>query len=552
MTSHICIRRYLIVVLASLISAGYNVQADFTVSTPTNLGPNVNGSSIDEGPSISPDGLTLYYNSNRAGGYGSFDLWMATRIAKEDTWGQPENLGSTVNSSARDMFPSISADGLTLYFSSNRSGIYDLWVTTRATKDDPWSSPVILGSQVGSGFGPNISADGLSLYFGSPRSSGYGIDDIWVSTRITKDAPWQTPVNLGSDVNGSSMELSPCISSDGRLLFFSDGVNAPFRPGGYGSGDLWVTRRSSPSGSWGMPMNLGPTINGPAFEGAANISSDGSMLYFMSGRSGGYGSWDLWQAPILPVVDFTGDYRVNIRDLILLIEHWGQNEPAYDMGPMPWGDGVIDAADLEILMSYYGQALFDPHFLSHWKLDETEGMHAKDSIGDNHGVVLGNPMWQPENGQVQGALECDGIDDMIILTSGLNPADGPFSIFARIKGGGPGQVIISQQSGVNWLQVDAEGKLMTKLTKSGGRVTGSPLYSETVITDGNWHRVGFVWDGFQRILYVDDIPVALDNQDSLGSSAGGLAIGVGTGNQAGTFWSGTIDDVRIYNRVVEP
>jgi hypothetical protein len=141
---------------------------------------------------------------------------------------------------------------------------------------------------------------------------------------------------------------------------------------------------------------------------------------------------------------------------------------------------------------------------------------------------------------------------MIIGNASVNPADGPFSVFAWVKGGAPGQVILSQQGGVNWLKVDTDGTLMTELAKSGGRAQGTSLYSETMIADGNWHRIGFVWDGAQRILYVDDLPVALDSQTSLGGSTGGLVIGVGTENQAGSFWSGMIDDVRIYDRVVEP
>jgi hypothetical protein len=314
-----------------------------------------------------------------------------------------------------------------------------------------------------------------------------------------------------------------------------------------------MTQRTTTSSPWSTPVNLGPTINSPDFDQSGAFSPDGSTFYFNSrNRPGGYSGFDLWQVPVLPVVDFTNDYKVDIKDLLLLIEHWGQNKPAYDMGPMPWGDGVIDAADLEVLMSHWGEELFDPHFLAHWKLDETEGMFAADSIGDNQGIILGNPIWKPESGQKQGALEFDGIDDMVILKPMLNPEDGPFSVFAWVKGGVPGQVIVSQQAGVNWLQADADGTVMTELAQSGGRTSGTPLFSETIITDGNWHCVGFVWNGAQRILYVDDIPVALDDQASLGGATGGLAIGVGTGNQAGTFWQGLIDDVRIYDRVVEP
>ena len=112
--------------------------------------------------------------------------------------------------------------------------------------------------------------------------------------------------------------------------------------------------------------------------------------------------------------------------------------------------------------------------------------------------MIGDAIWQPTGGKVDGALELDGVDDYVIsLISGSdpNPADRPFSVFAWIKGGTPGQVILSQIIGANWLLADpAESKLMTELqgTGRGGNV---PIVSETVITDGNWHRVGFVWDG---------------------------------------------------------
>jgi len=250
-----------------------------------------------------------------------------------------------------------------------------------------------------------------------------------------------------------------------------------------------------------------------------------------------------------PMLDFNGNGTVDIKDLVKLIESWGQDNPVLDIVM----DGVVDAQDLEVLMDYWQQDVDDMTLLANWKLDETEGMFAANSIaGEEEGIVLGNAVWQPESGQVGGCLAFDGIDDMIIGNASVNPEEGPFSVFAWIKGGAPGQVILSQQDGVNWLQVDANGTLMTELTKSSGRTSGAPLYSETAITDGNWYRIGFVWDGAQRILYVDDIPVALDSQANLGGSSGGLLIGAGTDNQPGSFWSGLIDDVRIYDRVVVP
>jgi hypothetical protein len=87
--------------------------------------------------------------------------------------------------------------------------------------------------------------------------------------------------------------------------------------------------------------------------------------------------------------------------------------------------------------------------------------------------------------------------------------------------------------------------------KQAGR-TGKPLTSSAVITDDAWHRVAFVCDGSNRILYVDSVEVARDTQANLAASDGDLYLGVGSTLASGTFWSGLIDDVRIYDRAVEP
>jgi len=423
-------------------------------------------------------------------------------------------------------------------------------MTRRASKDDPWTTPVNLGPPVNSSAtdgNPSISADGLSLYHDSWRA-GYGTDDLWVTTRPATNDPWRPPVNLGPIVNSSSADSGPSISTDGLSLFFNSD-----RLGGYGQHDLWVTTRATTNDPWRPPVNLGPIVNSSSVEWGPGISPDGSTLYFGSQRSGGLGGIDIWQAPIIPNVDFNGDYKVDIKDLIILIEHWGQNEPSVDMAPMAWGDGVVDEQDLEVLMSYWGKEPYDPHFLSHWKMDETDGDVAYDSVGVNDAVVLGDAVWQPEGGQVGGALQFDGIDDYVNTPFVLNPAETVFSVFAWIKGGGPGEVILSQIDGENWLLANPlEGYLETEI-EATARGSG-PLRSQTVITDNNWHRIGLVWDGTYRSLYVDDELVAMDtaHQNSLKSSRGGLNIGAGKNMQPDTFWSGLIDDVRIHSRVVAP
>jgi hypothetical protein len=283
----------------------------------------------------------------------------------------------------------------------------------------------------------------------------------------------------------------------------------------------------------------------------------------MSDRPGGFGDHDLWQATILPVVDFNGDGMVDSADMCTMVDHWGTNEPLCDIGPTPLGDGIVDVLDLIFLSDHLFQEIDDPTLMSHWSLDEAEGFIAADSVSENSyydGIVIGDPVWQPAGGQVDGAIQLDGVDDYIIASHVLNPADGPFSVLAWIKGGAPGQVIISQMdsitSGATWLGIDPlNGCLMTELVSPPiGRFIAEPLESNHIITDDIWHHVSFIWDGSYRILYVDGIEVAKDTDvlTSLKSSDGGLYIGANKNLDAGTFFSGLIDDVRIYNRVVSP
>jgi Concanavalin A-like lectin/glucanases superfamily len=235
----------------------------------------------------------------------------------------------------------------------------------------------------------------------------------------------------------------------------------------------------------------------------------------------------------------------------VLIEHWGQADPQCDIGPKPWGDGIVDEADLKVLMNYWGQEIPNPALVAHWKLDETSGAIAADSVGTHDGMLIGAPLWQPAGGQIDGALQLDGIDDYVRATFVVDPSTGPFSVFAWIKGGAPGQVVVSQVDGANWLMLDpATGTLKTDLQK-GGR-SSTALCANTAIDDGNWHRVGFTWDNSSRILYVDDAEVARDTQPGVASSRGYMIIGAGSTLAPGSFWKGLIDQVQIYDPAVQP
>jgi hypothetical protein len=193
-----------------------------------------------------------------------------------------------------------------------------------------------------------------------------------------------------------------------------------------------------------------------------------------------------------------------------------------------------------------GQAkeVADPGLLAYWRLDETSGMTAADSAGTNNGTLFGAPIWQPTGGKIGGALKFDGGMRFVITKLVCDPSAGPFSAFLWVKGGAPGQVLLSQAGGANWLRVAPDGSLMTELSPS--------LQSKVVITDGAWHRIGLVWDGKSRSLYADNAEVAKDSQTGLTPSTGGLYIGGAYNLAPGAFWSGLIDDVRIYNQAVKP
>jgi hypothetical protein len=536
-------------------------RADFAVGKPRNLGATVNSTSSDGGGSTSADGLELYFGSNRPGGFGDWDIWVSRRPSTDDPWGPPANLGPPVNTMYVERYPSLSSDGLTLYFSElypsmgpfrpGSLGASDIWMATRTSRNDPWTAPVNLGSPISSAaseISPTTSGDGLILIFSSSsaRTGGSGGFDLWMSTRASAQDHWGVPVNLVS-VNSSSHEVEPALSADGlALVFCSD------RGPNVGSFDLWMTTRKSRQDPWSLPVNLGPMVNSMWEDGSPGFSSDMRTLYFDSNCQGGFGDYDLYEAPVIPIVDFNGDGKVDINDLLRLIESWGKDDPSVDMGPAPWGDGKVDEKDLEVFMSYWGQEINDPTLLACWKLDEASGMIAADSVEGHPGTLIGNPIWQPTGGKIKGALEFDGIDDGVTTPFVCDPSSGPFSVFAWVKGGAPGQVIVSQVNGVNWVMAGASsGGLATEL-QSSGRAAGKALISATRITDGAWHRVGFVWDGSNRVLYVDDVEVAKDTQTGLVASAGGLYLGAGSSRTATSFWKGLIDDVRIYSQAVKP
>jgi serine/threonine protein kinase/Tol biopolymer transport system component len=263
-----------------------------------NLGPLINSPLNEISPRCSADGLSLFFASDCVGGFGNPDIWMATRMATDSPWSKPVNLGPPVNTRHWEGGLALfeSDDGLSLFFTSDRPGGQggsDIWLTTRSTPGGPWANPVNLGSPLNSpaaDWGPSISSNGLELYFSSDRPNGHGGDDIYVTTRASTEDPWCEPVNIGPSVNSPQNDGSPSMSANGRLLFFKSS-----REGSFLGGDIWVTERPTVQDDWGPPVNLGPAVNNESRQTGPELSPDASVLYFSCDRDGGMGHMDIWQ-----------------------------------------------------------------------------------------------------------------------------------------------------------------------------------------------------------------------------------------------------------------
>lgn len=210
---------------------GIQFDEDIVIATKTNdqwsaasgIAPTVNTQYNEGACSISADGRTLIFTSCEGRtSFGSCDLYSVIREGEE--WGKPKNLGKTVNSSSWDSQPSLSADGKTLYFVSNRPGGYgkrDIWVTRQ--KDGEWGKPENLGPGINTNQDeatPFIHFNGKSLFFASQGHIGLGGFDIYVSERMGNQ--WSVPYNLGYPTNDFEDQSGLFITADGKTAYYTD------------------------------------------------------------------------------------------------------------------------------------------------------------------------------------------------------------------------------------------------------------------------------------------------------------------------------------------
>jgi hypothetical protein len=268
-------------------------------SAPVNLGTTINTTAMESGPALSKDGLSLYFYSDRPGGFGATDIWVSQRQSVDDAWGAPENLGSTINSVSTDIVPAFSRDGHWMFFASARPGGFggqDIWASWRPHIHDDfgWQAPTNLGANVNSasndngvGYFENDDAGAPQLYFGSNRPGGPGVVDLYLS-ELQADGSWG-PATVIPELSSTATENRPNIRHDGlEIFFYSD------RAGGLGSIDLWVASRDTVLAPWSTPVNVGAPVDTSFTELHPYLAANAETLFFSSNRTGSFGNLDLY------------------------------------------------------------------------------------------------------------------------------------------------------------------------------------------------------------------------------------------------------------------
>ncbi|MFN0277183.1 MAG: hypothetical protein ACKVRN_01135 [Pyrinomonadaceae bacterium] len=279
--------------LALTSISGYSQTAEF--HTPQNMGLTVNTEVTDNGGFLAPNGMSFYFSSQRSGGEGLSDIWVSQRQTLSSAWQTPQNLGTVINTGSNDNRPRLSLDGRTMFFGSNREGSFDIFMSTRPNPADDfgWTTPINLNINTpdASESTPAYFEDPITgiatLFFSSNRDGGVGGADIYQSRR-NPDGTFGVAVNCGF-LNTVAQDIMPFPSRDGLEIFVvSDN-------GGLGGLDIWVATRVSLFSRWRRPVNVS-SLNSDFDDQDPSLSPDGSVIYFGSDRDGGNGGSDLYSA----------------------------------------------------------------------------------------------------------------------------------------------------------------------------------------------------------------------------------------------------------------
>lgn len=246
-------------------------------------GPIATGA-VDGCVSLSRDGRELYFASNRT---GNFDLYVSSRSSTGAAFGPPQRLPATVNTPAGEACPTIVGRNR-LYFLRDSSGdAGNIHVSTRSSGG--WKSavavPLLNSAKLDEAVTTYDDPQGREVIVWSQRNADGSGGQILQSTA---GGPPQ-PVEGGPNAAGSNNR--PSITHDGRTIFFDS-----TRPSGLGGPDLWYATRSVAEGPFGPAIHLG-ALNSAGFDARPSISWDGEQLFYSSNRPGSTSpAPDVWMA----------------------------------------------------------------------------------------------------------------------------------------------------------------------------------------------------------------------------------------------------------------
>lgn len=253
-------------------------------------------------PWVSGNGKYLLFASinfngpPRQGHQGNWDIYRSEWDTVDQCWGEPQNLGSNINSPLDERAPCCNATCDTLYF--HRKGLGPNFNIFRSTwNGSNWTPAESLGIPLNTPANeehPALSADGMRLYFTSDREGGYGGKDIWVA--YWSGGSWDSVANIGPPVNTLNEETRPFESYDCLRLYFTNQHGDPRLEGSYGgAGDIYV---SAWDGSgWGQVSLIAAPVNNDLLACSPYETPDGNEIYFGSEAwEGSIGDEDLWVA----------------------------------------------------------------------------------------------------------------------------------------------------------------------------------------------------------------------------------------------------------------
>lgn len=229
----------------------------------------LNIATMNDDPTLTPDQLEIYFNSMG-------DIFVATRASAADPWGAPQ-LVTQISTTASETTPEISADGLELFFSRTNPTNGDVFRSTRMTRGDPWSTPVIVSelNTINSDVGVSLTPDALTMYLSTGTSTN-GLELV-LSSRSAVGATWSMPM-LIPELSSSAFDSDPFITANGLELLWSSGRGAS-------KTDIWRATRSSSFEAWGNLAAVTELNQSTTDEDDPWISPDGHTLYFTRGTT---------------------------------------------------------------------------------------------------------------------------------------------------------------------------------------------------------------------------------------------------------------------------